>query len=258
VGRRGELQIFNWERKVRGEQPYCAGGLLPQLSPCCAPSSHSGSHWRGGRWPGRAREHGQPPSPVWRLRGAHRHGRAAPIPGWGRRTPGWALVLQPGGGGWQRAAEVGTRRCGVCGCAHVCVTPCRGAGGMACAWVSLRAGYEGAGVPAGLSPHPAPRSVHAVGGHRACRAAAEAAGSESPELLPKRRCPSAAKTKPCKPWPHQPPFLWLFSVSWQLCSITTSLPPPWTRAACAGRVGPWLHTGRPVAGSPSAVMQTFP
>lgn len=51
MGRRGELQIFHGEGKVRGEPLYCAGPLLCRLSPFCAPSSQSGSHWnRSGTW----------------------------------------------------------------------------------------------------------------------------------------------------------------------------------------------------------------
>lgn len=45
MGRRGKLQIFHGEGKVRGEPLYCAGPLLCRLSPFCAPSSQSGSHW---------------------------------------------------------------------------------------------------------------------------------------------------------------------------------------------------------------------
>lgn len=91
MGRRGELQIFNWEGKVRGEPLYCAGILLLPLSPFCAPSSHSASHWNhsgdwGNPWEW-AREDGQPPQCPYRCR--HCHARA--------RQQGWCRFALLGG-----------------------------------------------------------------------------------------------------------------------------------------------------------------
>lgn len=61
MGRRGELQIFHGEGKVRGEPLYCAGPLLCRLSPFCAPSSQSGSRWnRSGPWGNRPGGTGMP------------------------------------------------------------------------------------------------------------------------------------------------------------------------------------------------------